>query len=102
MGTNYYAQIKVCPKCKRPEKELHIGKSSAGWKFSFALNGEEYHNVKQLKKWLTRKEIRDEYGKKISHARFWKMVNDKQKLKNPKETDAIVIDGYDFYDREFS
>lgn len=34
MGTNYYWRHKCCDKCGRYE-ELHIGKKSAGWKFSF-------------------------------------------------------------------
>ena len=102
MGTNYYAQIKVCPKCKRPEKELHIGKSSGGWMFLFRVNHEEYQTVAQLKKWLAKKVIRDEYGHKVSHKVFWRMVEGKQKLLKHGEYGEINIDGYYFYDQEFS
>ena len=34
MGTNYYIRYKICDCCNRYD-EFHIGKSSAGWQFSF-------------------------------------------------------------------
>lgn len=38
MGTNYYIRYNICDCCDRYD-ELHIGKSSVGWQFSFhAIN----------------------------------------------------------------
>jgi len=34
MGTNYYIRYNLCNCCNRYD-EIHIGKSSAGWQFSF-------------------------------------------------------------------
>ena len=34
MGTNYYIRYNICSCCNRYD-EMHIGKSSAGWQFSF-------------------------------------------------------------------
>ena len=42
MGTNYYA-IKKKPRIVKVYDEIHLGKSSAGWKFAFQEQ-EQYHN----------------------------------------------------------
>lgn len=104
MGTNYYAKINICPTCKKPEEEIHLGKSSAGWQFSFQYNnGRFYKNIKEMKKWLFNKEIENEYGEKVSYNDFWKMVKEKQKIIDPEKlNDEIIIDGYKFFNREFS
>lgn len=41
MGTNYYYYQDVCPHCGKPDKKLHIGKSSGGWYFSLHIIPEE-------------------------------------------------------------
>jgi hypothetical protein len=102
MGTNYYATEKACPTCKRRDN-FHIGKSSAGWKFAFQINGEIYKSIEDFKNWLKGKKIEDEYNRKISHKDFWKMVDAKQAITDPEESrDVIIIDGYHFFDHEFS
>ena len=82
MGTNYYAVgAEKCEECGRPydDKEVHLGKSSAGWEFSFAWNeGKYYKNLKEFKEWLSTKTIRNEYGEEISHEEFWDMVKTKR------------------------
>lgn len=104
MGTNYYAKINICPTCKRPEEEIHLGKSSYGWKFMFQYNGGKmYQTAEEMRRWLVGKVIEDEYGKRVSQKAFWKMVHDKQNQQGGKTHDGTMkIEGYDFFDREFS
>lgn len=104
MGTNYYVKLDVCKSCGRPIDTIHLGKSSAGWKFMFQCNNNFYKDIKSLKEWLKSKVIENEYGEKISKKDFWNMVKIKQKEKAAGGTEhgLIIIDGYDFYDREFS
>ena len=61
MGTNYYVEDgKKCSKCGAGGEEIHIGKSSAGWEFTFAWNnGEYYKSLPELKKWLRGRQIVD-------------------------------------------
>jgi len=78
MGTNYYAKLDECDKCKR-YKEIHLGKSSYGWAFHFQLNDREYYkNIDEMKKWLRGKKIVDEYGRNVTKKEFWEMVELKQ------------------------
>jgi len=65
MGTNYYLRYDVCQHCGRSDKQLHIGKSSAGWCFALHVHPEE--GINTLEDW--RREwakpgtaIYDEYG----------------------------------------
>lgn len=52
MGTNYYAHIKTCPTCKHPEKNLHIGKSSVGWTFTFqAITASDSPDERMIDSW---------------------------------------------------
>jgi len=103
MGTNYYTKIKECKHCGRFE-EIHLGKSSAGWKFCFNLNGGKYYkNYEELKEFLQDKVIKDEYGKVVSFETFIKLIKNKQSEKNDQnDYGAINISGYIFYDCEFS
>ena len=64
MGCNYYWIENKCECCGRQD-ELHIGKSSAGWQFTF--RGYEYENIHSYKDWVNRLtntegQIVDEYG----------------------------------------
>lgn len=111
MGTNYYVQTERCDKCGRHDDDIHLGKSSAGWQFSFQYNGGKYYkNVREMKKWLKDKIIKDEYGETISTIDFWKMVKAKQTPNNlnhaaryaSEHQGNMVIDGYSFTDCEFS
>ncbi len=113
MGTNYYTRINECKHCKRFEN-IHLGKSSAGWQFSFQYNGGQYYqNIKEMKDFLKDKIIKDEYDHIVTHDKFWEMVESKQKNKlnhvdymkknhpNYSERD-FKIDGYSFTDCDFS
>lgn len=101
MGTNYYAKTHECEHCGRFD-EVHLGKSSHGWQFTFQYNGGQYYKtVDEMKIWLSDKNIKDEYGKTISHPDFWNMVKSKQGAKRHTHN-LIDIGGYDFIDSEFS
>lgn len=109
MGTNYFVKTKKCKHCGYKPEWIHLGKSSAGWQFTFQYNGGKYYqNVEEMKEWLKDKIIIDENNRKVSNESFWKMVDEKQKnyTKNhaklyPNSTN-IVINGYSFTDTYFS
>lgn len=107
MGTNYYARTVDCAHCGSV-KEVHLGKSSGGWTFTFQYNdGEFYKTVAEMKKWLVGKQIYNEYGEKVSQKKFWDLVKlkqEKEKLSHSRDTDdhqAMTIDGYSFINSEF-
>lgn len=76
MGTNYYAVTEICPHCGRFDKEIHIGKYSAGWTFSFHGYRDYCAPFEDLKietysQWLDfltqpSVQIRDEYGTNLA------------------------------------
>ncbi len=114
MGTNYYVKKDTCDTCGRHE-EIHLGKSSWGWQFSFQYNGGQfYKNIREMKKWLKDKRIKNEYNEEVTYEEFWKMVKDKQIKKNlnhaaychkeyPYSKDTnFIINGYSFTDGWFS
>ena len=75
MGLNYYAQVNRCFHCERSE-EVHIGKSSFGWKFLFNPYKESW---KEWKEFLSEIPIKDEYGVQVSFEEFVQKVEKKQK-----------------------
>jgi len=120
MGTNYYIRTKVpppCECCKRPYEaaELHIGKSSAGWKFNFrGYDGRDADDlpcgiISTAKRWreiTSQFQIADEYDRIVPHDKFWKMVESKQDGFSVSEAEPAYfekdLDGYEFSFREFS
>ena len=92
MGTNYYHRTNICTTCHRFDS-VHIGKSSAGWTFSF--HGERDQNpdynelggvVASLDDWKRRIEeldgmIYDEYGEAITVEKFLALVESKRDSK---------------------
>lgn len=108
MGTNYYAIEKSY---KPNRQELHIGKSSAGWKFCFQgyLYEDDYcphiQSIKDWKEYIKNNNmlIFDEYNERISSKDFWNMVEKKQEEKNPEDFKYDVnVEGYRFNFRDFS
>jgi len=87
MGTNYYARTNICEHCNRYD-ELHIGKSSAGWTFSFhgykpSAFAEHVPLLDSWKAWqeyLQQPGIKvfSEYGEEVAYADFAKMVEAKK------------------------
>lgn len=82
MGTNYYLHVNVCACCKRAEKVLHIGKSSAGWCFSLHVNPNDKwwdDGTPDLNAWKElwsnpQNEIRDEYGSTIDAESMLRLI----------------------------
>lgn len=112
MGTNYDAHINCCDKCERPEYVLHIGKSSAGWTFSFRgyrnyyVNETTELNIDTWRKWqLFLKQpnvkIYNEYGEVISYDDFYNIVE--QKKNEPFNHAKLTLEKSDkiFYKPEF-
>lgn len=90
MGTNYYVRRHICPYCGKYE-ELHIGKSSAGWQFSF--HGYEKQELRKIglnmeikdfvtwEKILKKEKIFNEYKEEISFEDFIKLIKTKRNEK---------------------
>lgn len=87
MGTNYYARTNICPHCGHYD-ERHIGKSSAGWTFSFhgyrpsVLDEQEplLDSWNAWKDYLQQPGVKifDECGDEVSCDAFVKMVEAKK------------------------
>ena len=112
MGTNYFL-VKNGASIREP---VHIGKSSAGWLFSFETQNDpwwgdpkiEWHTYNQVKDTLKRLTvdsdeyvIMNEYDDIVPYDEFIKMVDDKQNdafcYTNPDNFEyAENIDGYRF------
>lgn len=100
---NYYVKEKPCHACGRSGESIHLGKSSGGWIFMFNLNGKRfYKNVEEMRIWLRGKTIVNENGGKVSENYFWNMVEEKQRTGKYDRQYAMVIDGFNFLDCEFS
>jgi len=111
MGTNYYHETNVCEHCGKGENPVHIGKSSAGWTFS-------WHGTDELRScsdWFVRLEaggvIRDEYGDVMRLEDFRNLVEAKRKaphshvrearrlwpdMNNWEDEDGCSFSGYEF------
>ena len=107
MGTNYYV-VKKKPTIREP---LHIGKSSAGWKFLFQEVNKcnsfdsdlEIHTFEQWKDFLKNNSeivILNEYDEEVSVKDFLDLVEKKQKEKHDEYSKNV--NGYRFTDRDFS
>lgn len=109
MGTNYYARINICKCCNRFD-ELHIGKSSAGWTFSF-------HSIpeRELVCWqdwyifLNEPNVKifNECGEEITSDNFIELVNSKKSARHNHaeeypEGSYLDPEGNSFSNGEFS
>ena len=102
MGTNYYLKYNVCSECGRHD-ELHIGKSSAGWKFIFHGYDDCGLNITDIDDWKTRTaggKIFNEYGEEVKYSWFWELVENKQT--NPHNRSNLHLDSNrrEYYDKE--
>jgi hypothetical protein len=57
MGTNYYAHIDPCDKCRRSEENIHIGKMSAGWRFAVEVHSEFYTNWVEFREFISQDNV---------------------------------------------
>ena len=107
MGTNYYARTKICKCCNRFD-EVHIGKSSGGWTFSFQAT----EQIKSYPQWiaflkLDGVEIWNEYNEKVSLKEFMELVEAKRQEENNHaeqypEGSFLDKDGNSFSEGDFS
>lgn len=107
MGTNYYAK-KRKPRIifKRVYDEIHLGKSSAGWKFCFQET-DEIKSYEDFLKWLDKNEkdykIINEYGREVKKEDLIELINSLQKNENEDNFEYQKnINGYRFYKNDFS
>lgn len=107
MGTNYYARIIKCEHCGK-YKEIHIGKSSSGWTFSFHATSK----IKSYGDWLdflSKKdvEIYDEYEKRLTLREFKDLVEEKRnsshnQAKEYPTSSYLDVDGNSMSNYKFS
>ena len=105
MGTNYYVAKNLCESCNRYDEEYHIGKSSAGWAFSFqSYRAERLVSWRAWKEFLKNQIIMDEYGDRINYESFVVMIEghkspnyvNENGQKNLQHNDAMRNDKYFF------
>ncbi len=105
MGMNYYYRSEICKCCSR-YNSVHLGKSSAGWAFSF--KGDE--QIRSYADWLHTLEaggvIVDEAGAEISLKDFKAKVeakkNDRKGSVDPSREDQWEdAEGHPFCDYEY-
>ena len=112
MGTNYYVKSKTCECCGHKPEQLHIGKNSYGWSFSFHAT-DELMTFEDWKIYLKDKIIVDEYGDEVTLEYFIDLVEvDKDKRNHtfycrqnhPYYSENLFLDpeGYSFTRGEFS
>ena len=79
MGKNYYARINICECCGRYD-EIHIGKSSFGWRFAVEINEEYYKTLDELNQFLNKENVKlvDEYGKELDPNSLFLLIEDKK------------------------
>jgi len=77
MGTNYYVETEACECCGNKPELFHIGKSSAGWTFSFHAT-DRLRSWMQWKEYLQDKIIVDECGANVELKEFIELVESKK------------------------
>lgn len=113
MGTNYYLKVHKkppCDKCGHQEdgpENIHIGKSSFGWKFGF---NRRFTTAKKWREYLEHPENRDriidEYGRSWTLDELWGLIQDKQDglwiydERYKRSPNEAWRDGYEFLDDE--
>lgn len=100
MGTNYFIVRNFCEHCGRGERE-HIGKSSAGWTFSFQATDEVY----DFATWLENVKrpgsiIVDEYDGIFTVDELLTLIERKRDAPNNHARDVHELPGHAFLDKD--
>jgi hypothetical protein len=68
-------------------KQIHLGKSSAGWEFLFNHNDWKYfgQTFNEVKSFIQNCAIRNEYDEDVSFEDFWQMVENKKGVLHHKK-----------------
>lgn len=99
MGTNYYARRNSCEHCGRGDDELHIGKSSGGWSFSFHAYREwetwDDDPIDSYARWLEVLSepgvtIRNEYGEDVTLDKLKELIA--SKVNGTKHAEYVKTD----------
>lgn len=82
-------------------EEIHIGKSSSGWRFLFNHQGEKWIDFADFKKLVSQFEIYDEYGTEYSQEEFWALVEKQQSSRDFMQNGASpewykIVGEYEF------
>lgn len=79
MGTNYYVRTDFCKECERFEK-IHLGKSSAGWKFIVDVQELYYKTFQEFVEFIRKNDgnIYDEYNESISFDELMNKIESKK------------------------
>jgi hypothetical protein len=94
MSTNYYLEDK-CTHCGRSD-QIHLGKSSAGWTFTF--RGDKENGIVDFASWLKRIDdclenqshiIVNEYGDPVIRYELLELIDSK---KNEKNNHALYVE----------
>lgn len=108
MGTNFYVQKDYCENCGRFD-EIHIGKSSIGWQFTF--EGTKYKSFAEWCQILRASDIiiRDEHENVVRFTDLLLLIKQKQAdITNRKHAVEYPknnwedIEGYQFIGTDFS
>jgi|GEM_PF-4767749 len=104
MGTNYYTRVNECSHCERYD-EIHLGKTSSGWKPTLQWNdGKYYSSWKEMKNWLEGMKIYDEYGRRVLVRDFIEIIEShmgERTYENPPDSLIVDSDEFEFLNREF-
>jgi hypothetical protein len=106
MGTNFYLRTDPCPHCGRSDEEIHLGKLSIGWAFTFRARPDADPPVTDFETWCKQLDggtIYDEYSCEISREHLLKLIEERRGLHNQlSRNDFYDQNGYHFAPEEFS
>lgn len=112
IGTNYYRIPPRCEHCGRGDEREHVGKSSAGWSFSFHTDLGLPRSFAEWKERLRGEVIENEYGDRVTLEEFTAMVERKQggrrhaeeypTSRYPGHPTFLDPEGHSFSEGEFS
>jgi len=105
MGTNYYVSRPACKTpcdhCTEGREEIHLGKSSSGWEFTFRGQS-EFSPGSYLDDWITLAlsgDIKDEYGTEVPFSQLWYRIMMAQSGQVPN---GYENQGHTFIESDFS
>ena len=91
MGTNFYMTIEACESCGRGDR-IHIGKSSAGWRFAIPDNLGTWEDFKATIR-NPLHTIEDEYGGVWNPERLIQLIENKAKDPRARRDSERSTDG---------
>jgi hypothetical protein len=107
MGTNYYVRPEYDrPDLEREEEGIHLGKSAAGWVFTFRAYPHASPPVMDFGAWTGLLElgtVYDEYRRPVDQGELLDLIADSQTgRKDPDDIAFLDDEGFRFIAQEFS